>query len=273
MKDFDDKCNKLTKIIDNCTKNDIVVAFSGGVDSSLLLKIACNCAKFNNKKIYAVTVFTIMNTAKEYDFTRNSAEKIGAIYKNIDVDILNEAGIINNPTDRCYLCKKYMFSKIYDFAKSVKVDCIIDGTNFDDLQAYRPGIKALKEFNVLSPLAQVGMTKEEVRRLATDYNIPACDIPSTPCLATRFEYGATLNYEKIKKVEQAEDYIKSLGFYNVRLRVHGDLTRIEVDFDDISKIVKLRVDIINFLKKLGYKYITLDLEGFNSGSMDRHIGI
>ena len=263
------KCYKLTNIIENYTKKDIVIAFSGGVDSSLLLKIACDCAKINQTKVYAVTISTILHAVKEIDFTSKFAEELGVIHKIIEIDELNEAGIINNPKDRCYLCKKYIFSKICDFANSVNASCVIDGTNFDDLHTYRPGIKALKELGIISPLALAEITKEEVRKLAGFYKISAYDKPSTPCLATRFEYGTTLSYDNIKKVEEAENYIKSLGFYNVRLRVHSDVARVEVDYDDIPKLVGLRGKIISCLKNLGFKYITLDLEGFISGSMDR----
>jgi len=271
MNDFVEKCNKLTNLIENCTKNDIVVAFSGGVDSSLLLEIACKYAKNNNSKVYAVTFCSDMHSDKEMDFTYEIAKKTGAIHKIIQADVLNEAGIINNPPDRCYKCKKYMFTKICDYAKSVNAGCVIEGTNFDDLSCYRPGIRALKELNILSPLADAKMTKEDVRNMAKEYNIASSNKPSTPCFATRFEYGTALNREDILKVEKAEEYIKSFGFYNVRVRVHGEISRIEVDSTDIPKLVNLRDEITTHLKNIGYKYVTVDLNGFKSGSMDKRI--
>lgn len=269
MNEYAVKCQKLTKIVENYSKNDIVVAFSGGVDSSLLLKIACDSAKKNKNKVYAVTLHTMLHSVKEIDFTREIAEKIGALHKIIKVDELNEAGIMNNPKDRCYLCKKLMFSKVCDFAKSVNASVIIEGTNSDDLNEYRPGIKAINELGIKSPLAEVGMTKEEVRKFAAELNISSSNKPSTPCYATRFEYGMTLDYEEIKKVEKAEEYIKTLGFYNVRLRVHGSVARIEVDSKDIFKLIELKEEVVSFVKNLGFKYVTVDLEGFVSGSMDR----
>lgn len=269
MKDFELKCQKLTNLIENYTKNDIVIAFSGGVDSSLLLKIACESAKIHKKKVYAVTLYTTLHTVKELDFTVENAQKMSAIHKIIEIDVLKEAGIENNPKDRCYLCKKYMFSKVMEYAKAVGADVVIDGTNADDLTVYRPGIKAIKELGILSPLADVGMTKSEVRDFAAQYNITASEKPSTPCLATRFEYGAKLEYDKIRIVEQAEEYIRSLGFYNVRLRVHGSIARIEVDARDMSLLLNEKEKIVRYVKNLGFKYITLDLEGFSSGSMDR----
>lgn len=269
MNEYEVKCNKLTKIIDNYSKNDIIVSFSGGVDSSLLLKIACDSAKKNKNKVYAVTFHTMLHSVNEIDFTCESAKKMGAIHKIIKIDELNEAGIIDNPKDRCYLCKKFMFSKVCDFGKEINASIIIDGTNYDDLNKYRPGIKALNELGIKSPLAELGMTKEEVRKYASELNVSSSHKPSTPCYATRFEYGMTLNYEKIKNVEKAEEYIKSLGFYNVRLRVHGNVARIEVDSKDIFKLIGLKEDIVSFMRNLGFKYVTLDLEGFVSGSMDR----
>lgn len=269
MNVFKLKCQKLTNLIDKYTKKDIVIAFSGGVDSSLLLKIACDCAKINKTNVYAVTVQTMLNSVKEIDFTSKNAQEIGAIHKIIEIDELNEAGISENPKDRCYICKKYMFSKIKEYAKSVGADKIIDGTNSDDLGTYRPGIKALKELGIISPLAGVEMSKKDVRKLALEYGISASDKPSTPCLATRFEYGTKLDYDKIRKVEKAEEYLSSLGFYNVRLRVHRDIARIEVDSENLVKIINKKDDVIEFIKALGFKYVTVDLEGFVSGSMDR----
>ena len=269
MSDFELKCQKLTNLIENYTKNDIVVAFSGGVDSCLLLKMACESAKIHKTKVYAVTLHTTLHTVKELDFTQENAEKMGAIHKIIGIDQLTEAGIINNPKDRCYLCKKYMFSKIVEFAESVGADMVIDGTNADDLTVYRPGIKALGELGIVSPLALSGMTKKEVRLFAKKYSLSASDKPSTPCLATRFEYGMKLEPDKLRLVEKGEEYLQSLGFYNVRLRIHGSIARIEVDAGDIHLLVDKKEEIADYIKKLGFKYVTLDMEGFVSGSMDR----
>ena len=269
MKNYTLKCQKLTKIIENCTKNDVVIAFSGGVDSALLLKIVCDYAKESNVNVYAVTINSVLNAVKEIDFTQQIAKEFGAIHKIIELDPLKDAKIYDNPKNRCYLCKKYMFERICEFAKSVNADCIMDGTNFDDTQTYRPGLKALDESGIISPLVMAEFTKEDVRKLASEYGVSASNKPSTPCLATRFEYGTTLTQDKIKIVEEAEEYIKYLGFYNVRVRVHDSLARVEVDYNDVPKLVENRESIINKLKELGFKYITVDLEGFVSGSMDK----
>lgn len=269
MDNFIEKCHKLTSLFEDLTKNDVVVAFSGGVDSSLLLKMACDNAKKHNIKVYALTIHTMLHPVKETNFTEEISRKMGAIHEIIQIDELSEAGIINNPKERCYLCKKYMFSQICEFAKKVDAKEIIDGTNYDDLHTYRPGIKALKELGVKSPLAEVGMTKEDVRKLAEEYNIPSSHKPSTPCLATRFEYGTKLDYEVLKKVENAEDFVKGLGFYNVRVRVHNTIARIEVDSDNIPELMLHKDAVTAYIHNLGFKYVTVDLDGFVSGSMDK----
>ena len=145
---------------------------------------------------------------------------------------------------------------------------VLEGTNADDLSEYRPGLKAIRELGIKSPLMEAGLTKEEVRRLAGEYGISVARRPSSPCLATRFPYWEELTYEKLRQVEKGENYLKTLGLYNVRLRVHGRIVRIEADAEQMGRLVERREEIVGFLKELGYGYITLDLEGFRSGSMD-----
>lgn len=269
MIEYKEKCYKLIDFMEKVSKNDIVVAFSGGVDSSLLLKLACESAFKNKTKVYAITIHTSLNRVKEKHLTAELAKKMGAIHKIINIDIFSEGGIADNPRERCYICKKIMFEKVCEFAKSVGVKTIVEGTNYDDLHAHRPGIKALTESGIISPLADVQMSKKEVRMLAEEHNVSTSQRPSTPCLATRFEYGMKLDETELQKVEKAEEFVKSLGFYNVRVRVHNLVARIEVDSNDIPELLKHRKDIISYMHKLGYKYVTADLEGFVSGSMDR----
>lgn len=145
---------------------------------------------------------------------------------------------------------------------------IMDGTNEDDLHVYRPGLRALKELGIISPLAEEKVTKAEVRELAEEYGLSVASKPAMPCLATRFPYGTDLTYEKLEKVEKGEAFIRKLGLYNLRLRVHGGIARVEVDEQEIAKILQHREEIVRYLRQLGYSYITLDLEGFRSGSMD-----
>lgn len=271
MIDYDKKCLDLKAIIDEYTNSDIMVAFSGGVDSSLLLKMACESAALKSSTVYAVTMHTMLHPKADIDTARRVAGELEAVHYIIEVDELNEAGILNNPTDRCYLCKKHLFEQIKIKAAQLGVNTIIEGTNEDDLHVYRPGIKALKELGIKSPLAKAGITKEEVRRLAGEYGVSVQNRPSTPCLATRFPYGTALSYEGMRRVERAEAFVKGLGLYNVRVRVHNELARIEVDTEELQKVMDNKNEITAYLKELGYAYITVDLEGFRSGSMDINV--
>lgn len=268
MSTYEEKCISLQRLMEKYTQEDVAVAFSGGVDSSLLLKTACINAGKNGRKVYGITMHTTLHTMNEIESSKEIAREIGAEHLIINVDELREAGIENNPVERCYLCKKYLFKKILDKAESLGIRTILDGTNEDDLHMFRPGLKALKELEIKSPLAESGFTKNDVRKLAEEYGLSVFKKPSAPCLATRFPYGNRLSYEEMLKVEKGENFLKNLGLYNVRLRVHGDIARIETDSEDIIKIVSNKESIISYLKKLGYRYITVDLEGFRSGSMD-----
>lgn len=268
MKTYEEKCSYLQKLMEKYTQENVVVAFSGGVDSSLLLKTACINAVKNGTKVFAVTMHTTLHTMNEIESSKETAGEVEAEHLIISVDELKEAGIENNPVERCYLCKKYLFQKMKDKAESLGVKIILDGTNEDDLHMFRPGLKALKELEIKSPLVESDFSKTDVRKLVEEYGLSVSKKPSTPCLATRFPYGSRLSYEEMKKVEKGEDFLKNLGLYNVRLRVHNDIARIEVDKEDIVKIVVYKEAIISYLKELGYRYITLDLEGFRSGSMD-----
>ena len=269
--EYIDKCSKLKGIMDEYTKEDVMIAFSGGVDSSLLLSLAVEMARSHRKRVYAINLYTMLHPRGEENIARKIAEDIGAIYETIKVDELEEAGIIHNPVDRCYLCKKCLFSKIIARGNSLGITTYIEGTNEDDLHVYRPGIKAVKELGIHSPLADAEMTKKDIRKLAAERGLEVSLKPSTPCLATRFLYGDKLDYDKLRKVEQGEAYIKTLGIYNARVRVHNDIARIEVDEKDLSLILDSKAEVITYLKGLGYRYITLDLEGFRSGSMDEGI--
>ena len=196
MSCYEQKRRKLLEKIDDLSNENIVLAFSGGVDSSLLLKICCDSAKKSGKKVYAITVHTELHPMKDIEIATKVAKEAGAEHMIVRIDELQDAGIRYNPTDRCYRCKKLLFSRLKEKAGELGAKIIVEGTNEDDLHVYRPGIRALQELEILSPLAECGFTKREVRKLAEEYGVSVANRPSTPCMATRFPYGAKLDYGK-----------------------------------------------------------------------------
>lgn len=271
MEEYAAKRGRLIHHMVQYAKQDVAVAFSGGVDSCLLLKLACMAADKTGRKVYALTMQTRLHPGGEIEEAKRVCDEIGAVHIVIAVDELKEAGIMNNPVNRCYLCKKYLFLKMKERAAKLGINVILEGTNEDDLHVYRPGIQALRELQIISPLAEEGMTKAEVRKMAGEYGLAAASKPSTPCLATRFPYGTELTYAKMEQVEKGEAFLKTFGLHNVRIRVHGGIARIEIDADSFPDFLANREEIIRYFKVLGFVYITLDLEGFRSGSMDVNI--
>lgn len=249
-------------------KQNVAVAFSGGVDSSLLLKMAVTYAKEQGTMVYGITADTELHPSGDMEIAEKVAKETGAEYILLRIKELKQVDILQNPIDRCYRCKKYLFGEMKKKAGQSGAVNLLEGTNADDLLSYRPGIRAIEELGVKSPLKEAGLTKMEVRKLASEYGISVADRPSAPCLATRFPYGETLTSLKLKHVEQGEAFLKTLGFYNIRLRVHGEIARIEVDEAYMPELLKRKREVAAYLKELGYSYITLDLEGFRSGSMD-----
>ncbi|MCI8294209.1 MAG: ATP-dependent sacrificial sulfur transferase LarE [Hespellia sp.] len=268
MNEYDKKKEVLQTNLLKYVNQDTMVAFSGGVDSSLLLKLVCQAAETTGRQVYAVTMQTKLHPVMELENAEKVALEIGAKHLVIQVDELLEAGIEQNPKDRCYLCKKRLFVKMKTEAERLQIHTILDGTNEDDLHVYRPGLRALKELGIVSPLADAGFTKAEVRMLAKECGLSVSSRPAMPCLATRFPYGTRLSYEELQKVEQGEEALRAMGFYNVRLRIYDQLVRIEVDKADFEKILSCSEVVVEQVKALGYSYVTLDLEGFRSGSMD-----
>lgn len=271
MQDYFDKVEKLKKMMMSYAETDIAVAFSGGADSSLILKMACEAAERTEHTVYGIFLHTMLHPAGEAESARKIANEVGAVFKVLEIDELQEADIEYNPQDRCYRCKKYLFQSVLKEAGKLHAGIVMEGTNHDDLKVYRPGIHAVKELGITSPLAAAGLTKEEVRRLAAEYGMSVSNKPASPCLATRFPYGTKLSDTVMRRVEKGEKMLKEQGFYNIRLRVHGEIARIEVDDRDLCTLVERRKEIISALKELGYTYVTLDLEGFRSGSMDVNI--
>lgn len=252
-------------------REDICLAFSGGVDSSLLLKAAADAAAGTGREVYAVTFDSRLHPSCDLEIAERVAKELGGIHEVITVDELEQEEIRNNPVNRCYLCKRHLFGSLKSFAQEKGVRHILDGTNEDDMHVYRPGIQALAELGIESPLAKLHITKAEVKELAGEYGISVASRPSTPCMATRLPYNTEIHYEILENISAGEAYLRELLGGNVRLRLHGDIARIELDKTSLPKAVEMADDIVVYLKELGFLYITLDLEGFRSGSMDVHI--
>ena len=262
------KTEQLEAIMDELTDQDMALAFSGGVDSSLLLKMAADRAAKKGTKVWAVTFNSRLHPSCDLENARKVAGELGGIHVILEIDELEMEEIRSNPVNRCYLCKRNLFRTLMAFAKEKGVEVLAEGTNEDDLHVYRPRIQAVRELGIRSPLAEAGLTKEEVRRLAAACGISAASRPSTPCMAIRLPYGARLDYEILKKIEAGEEILRRMIGGNVRLRLHGQVVRIETDPERFSLALEKREEVVRQLKELGFVYITLDLEGFRSGSMD-----
>ncbi len=261
---------KLKKSIQIYASQNLAVAFSGGVDSSLLLYLACRYRQ-EGVLVHAVILKTVLQTEEEMEDARQTAEKIGAVPWVLFADDWEKAGILDNPPQRCYLCKKYMFQRLKEHVNRMGITTVLEGTNRDDLDVYRPGRKAIRELGIISPLADAGVTKSLVREMAEEYHISTAHKPSAPCLATRFPYGTRLTKEKLDMVARGENFLHTLGMKEVRLRVHEDIARIEVAEKEFPILLEQRQRVVKRLKEIGYSYITLDLQGFRSGSMDENL--
>lgn len=262
-----DRMKLETRLAELC-REDVCLAFSGGVDSSLLLKILSDQAARTGKRVYAVTFDTRLHPPCDLEIASRVAKELGGIHKVITVDELEQEEIRNNPVNRCYLCKRHLFLELKQFAEREGIPYILDGTNEDDMHVYRPGIQALKELGIISPLAELHITKAEVKALAAEYGISVAARPSTPCMATRLPYDTEIDYAVLERIAAGEEFLKGLIPGNVRLRLHGNVARIEVDIAQFGPLLANQPFIIKELKKMGFLYITLDMEGFRSGSMD-----
>lgn len=265
------KLNELKEYLKPLIMDGLCIAFSGGVDSSLLLKVACDLAQEQTKSVLAVTFDTTLHPKGDITIAQKVAKELGAQHHIINVDERKQVDIKFNPVDRCYRCKKYLFENLIEFSNKNNLKYIIDGTNFDDLSAYRPGIQALKELNIRSPLAELQITKKEVRKLSELLSLSVATRPSAPCLATRLPYNTEISWDLLRNIEKGEDFLIEKGFQTCRLRVHKDILRIELPTSDFIRFLSEKENILNFLKELGFIYITLDLEGFRSGSMDIYV--
>jgi uncharacterized protein len=247
------------------------VAFSGGVDSAVVA-MAARLALADN--VVLVTGASAALAEGELEAARELAALIGARHVEIATDELGSRDYVANAPDRCYHCKTELYAQLNRFAAKEGLKTIVNGANADDLGDYRPGMQAAAEHRVRSPLADCGITKQEVRALAAAWDLPVADKPATPCLSSRIAYGQHVTTERLTMIDQAEQFLRSLGLRELRVRYHeGDMARIEVPADQIESLSKpeIRTAIVDQFTRLGFKFITLDLAGFRSGSLNRLI--
>jgi len=246
-------------------KGKVAVAFSGGVDSSFLCHAAHQAL---GKNAIAVTIVSPMLSKSELSDAKRVAEQIGIEHITIE-DIISEK-VAENPRDRCYFCKKEEFGKIIQAAKEHGISAVLDGTNIDDESDYRPGLKALQELGVFSPLREAKLTKAEIRELSRLANIPVWDKPAFACLASRVPYGQKITKELLAKIEAGEEILRSFGFKQFRLRTHGNIARIEVAKNERSKFFDELVldEISKKIKQLGFAFVAMELEGYEMGSLN-----
>ena len=256
--------------LEGFVSNGVALAFSGGVDSSLLLALLSQLAAADFDKFMAATFYTPFHTPAELVSIRALAAQYHCRHQIIELNPLNIREVANNNFQRCYFCKHAMFSALQKVTAAADLHTIIDGTNFDDLNCYRPGRRALAELGIRSPLAECKISKEQVRSWARELSLAVAAKPAAPCLATRFEYNTQITHKLLQQILQGEAFLRQLlpTDANLRLRVHHNLARIEVDVENFTLLLKNRELIQNNLKNFGFDFITLDLGGFCSGSMD-----
>ncbi len=249
----------------------VVVAFSGGVDSTLLLKTACEVL---GDKVLAVTGDSETYPSQELTVAKQVAAQLGVKHMVIETEELANENFANNPHNRCYYCKTELFGKLVDIAGQAGYEYVVDGANFDDISDYRPGMVAGAELGVRSPLKEAGLTKADIRTLAQAMGLPNWNKPSFACLSSRFPYGHRITGEKLTQVDKAENYLRNLGFNQLRVRHHENIARIEVLPEDFVLILDPAVlqPLTGYMKSLGFVYVTLDLAGFRSGSMNEVLG-
>ena len=265
--------NKETALAERIkTAGRLAVAFSGGVDSTYLLYKAHEVL---GSDCIAVTVRSQVITEEEFKWTKEFCRQIGVKQDVIDFDVFSVDEFADNPPDRCYYCKKKIFTSVKEAALKYGITEVADGSNIDDTGDYRPGMRAITELGITSPLKDAGLSKSDIRYLSKEAGLATWDHPSAACLASRFTYGEKITGLGLARVAAAEKFIRDLGFEGIRVRVHGDLARIEASPSDIELMTydRARKEISAELRRLGFKYVTMDMEGYRTGSMNEVLDI
>jgi len=243
----------------------VAVAFSGGADSTLVCSLAFEAL---GKRAIAAIGRSPLDPLEDLGGARRTALTIGITLYEIEIPTMSDERLVANSPDRCYHCKKLLFKAIADLAAVVGVDSIADGSTSDDLSDVRPGMRAKEEYRVRSPLLEAGISKEEVRAISKSRGLPTWDKPSAACLASRVPYGTKITGDLLERIARAERFLKSNGFSQVRVRAHGHIARIEIEPQEMRRFLEMRENIAKELKAAGFTYISLDIEGFRSGSMN-----
>ena len=263
-----DKFENLKKYLGEL--ESFAVAFSGGVDSTFLLKVAHDLL---GEKIIAVTIDSEFLTRQEVEETKNFCELENIKQIFCKVEALKIDGLKENPKNRCYVCKKNLFQRLLKIADENNLKYVVEGSNADDTKDFRPGFQAIKELDIKSPLLYAGLTKNEIRELSKNLNLQTWDKPSFACLASRFVFGENITREKLEIVAQAENFLRQKNFSQFRVRIHDKMARIEILPSEFEKIFvgDMREEILKKFKNFGFSYVALDLQGYRTGSMNEVI--
>ncbi len=265
-----DKLEKLKGILRDMEK--VVVAYSGGVDSAFLLKVAADT--LGTDKVMAILAISPTYPSREYNRALETASSIGINVEIIHTKEADDPRFVNNPVDRCYFCKHELFTRIAEYIAAGDFKNMVDGSNMDDLSDHRPGKKALREKDIRSPLQEAGLSKSEIRVLSQQLGLSTWNKDALACLSSRFPYGENIDLKKLQMVDAAENFLSDLGFKNIRARHEKNSIRIEVSPSQIRLFAddSLRMRVLTRMKELGYQYVSLDLEGYRQGSLNETLG-